>query len=33
MAESSILSYVIVGTVLAVVIVVIAIIRRKRQGF
>ena len=33
MAESSILPYVLVGTVVAVAVVVISIIRRKRQGF
>jgi len=33
MAESSILSYILVGTAVAAAVVVIGIIRRKRQGF
>jgi len=33
MAESSILSYFLVGTVLIIAVVVFAVIRRKRQGF
>tara|TARA_Y100000782_G_scaffold105737_1_gene125995 strand:- start:398 stop:499 length:102 start_codon:yes stop_codon:yes gene_type:complete len=33
MAESSILPYFLAGTVIAVAVVVMAIIRRKRQGF
>jgi len=33
MAESSILPYILVGTAIAVAVVVISIIRRKRQGF
>tara|TARA_B000000460_G_scaffold56767_1_gene37793 strand:+ start:313 stop:414 length:102 start_codon:yes stop_codon:yes gene_type:complete len=33
MAESSILSYILVGTAVAVAVAAIGIIRRKRQGF
>ncbi len=33
MAEPSILPYILVGTAIAVAVVAIAIIRRKRQGF
>tara|TARA_B100001179_G_C18209080_1_gene240643 strand:- start:291 stop:467 length:177 start_codon:yes stop_codon:yes gene_type:complete len=33
MAESSILSYFLVGTAIAIAVVVMVIIRRKRQGF
>tara|TARA_B100000929_G_scaffold174177_1_gene137880 strand:+ start:68 stop:244 length:177 start_codon:yes stop_codon:yes gene_type:complete len=33
MAESSILSYFLVGTAIAIAVVIMAIIRKKRQGF